>query len=65
MPPLAEALPPAPVAIVITGQALPEAEAEQVYAVERISTRQIEQSPTHELDELLKDVPGVPPLGFA
>ena len=59
MPPLAEALPPAPVAIVITGQALPEAKAEQVYAVERISTRQIEQSPTHELDELLKDVPGV------
>jgi vitamin B12 transporter len=30
-----------------------------VYAVERIDRRQIEQSPSHELDQLLKDVPGV------
>jgi outer membrane receptor protein involved in Fe transport len=38
---------------------LPEAKAERVYAVERITKRQIEQAPSHELDQLLKDVPGV------
>jgi outer membrane receptor protein involved in Fe transport len=54
-----DALPSPPAAIVITGQALPEAKAERVYTVERISTRQIEQAPSHELDQLLKDVPGV------
>ena len=54
-------LPPEPpqAAIVITGKALPEAKAERVYTVERIGRRQIEQSPSHELDQLLKDVPGV------
>ncbi len=46
-------------AIVITGTALPEAKAERVYTVERITRREIEQSPSHELDQLLKDVPGV------
>jgi outer membrane receptor protein involved in Fe transport len=56
---LAEALPPAPPAIVITGNALPEAKAERVYAVERITLRRIEQAPGHELDQLLKAVPGV------
>jgi vitamin B12 transporter len=56
---LADALPPPPPAIVITGTALPEAKAERVYATDRIDARQIEQSPTHELDQLLKDVPGV------
>jgi vitamin B12 transporter len=55
------ALPPQPPepAIVVTGKALPEAKAERVYDVLRISRRSIEQSPTHELDQLLKDVPGV------
>ena len=46
-------------AIVVTGKALPEAKAERVYTVERITRRDIEQSPSHELDQLLKDVPGV------
>jgi outer membrane receptor protein involved in Fe transport len=46
-------------AIVVTGKALPEAKAERVYDVQRISRLQIEQSPTHELDQLLKDVPGL------
>jgi outer membrane receptor protein involved in Fe transport len=46
-------------AIIITGKALPEARAERVYAVQRISRREIEQSPSHELDQLLKDVPGL------
>lgn len=55
-----QALPPAPpAAIVITGTALPEAKAERAYAVERIDRRQIEQAPSLELDQLLKDVPGV------
>ncbi len=46
-------------AIVITGKALPEAKAERVYDVQRISRREIEQSPSHALDQLLKDVPGL------
>lgn len=56
---MAETLPPAPPAIVITGNALPEAQAERVYAVERITVRQIEQAPSQRLDQLLKEVPGV------
>src|SRR4051795_10710301 len=56
-----QTLPPEPpqAAIVITGNALPEPKADRVYTVESIGRRQIEQSPTHELDQLLKDVPGV------
>jgi vitamin B12 transporter len=46
-------------AIVITGKALPVPKADQAYSVERIDRRQIEQSPTHELDQILKDIPGV------
>src|SRR5689334_10055109 len=56
---MADALPAPPPAIIITGAALPEAKAERVYTVERIGRRQIEQSPSHEIDQLLKDVPGV------
>ena len=56
---MADALPPQPPAIIVTGTALPEAKAERVYTVERIGRRQIEQSPSHELDQLLKEVPGV------
>lgn len=55
----AAVLPPSPTAIVITGAALPEARSERVYAIERLDTRRIEQSPSHSLDQLLKDVPGV------
>jgi len=56
-----QALPPEPphAEIVVTGKALPEAKADRVYAVVRIDRREIEQSPSHELDQLLKDVPGV------
>ena len=58
---MAAALPPqAPqAAIIVTGKALPESKAERVYDVQQISRRQIEQSPSHELDQLLKDVPGL------
>ena len=55
---MAAALPPQP-AIVVTGQALPTPKAERVYDVQRISRRQIEQSPSHELDQLLKEIPGL------
>ena len=51
--------PPPPPAIVITGKALPEPKAERVYTVERIRRRQIEQSPSHQIDQLLKDIPGL------
>lgn len=56
-----QALPPAPpqAAIIVTGRALPEPKADRVYAVDEIGRRQIDQSPSHELDELLKDVPGL------
>src|SRR5260221_14696898 len=56
-----QALPPEPpqAAIIVTGKALPEPKADRVYAVENIDRRQIEQSPSHELDQLLKDVSGV------
>ena len=56
---MADALPPPPPAIIITGRALPEARAERVYTVEHIDARQIARSPSHEIDQLLKDVPGV------
>jgi len=56
---VADALPAPPPAIIVTGAALPEPRAERVYATARITARQIEQSPSHELDQILKDVPGV------
>jgi outer membrane receptor protein involved in Fe transport len=58
---VAAALPPqAPqAAIVVTGTALPEPKAERVFDVQRISRRKIEQSPSHELDQLLKEIPGL------
>jgi outer membrane receptor protein involved in Fe transport len=58
---MSQALPPDPpqAAIVVTGTALPEPKAERVFTVERIDQRRIEQAPSHELDQLLKDVPGL------
>jgi outer membrane receptor protein involved in Fe transport len=53
--------PPEPpqAAIVITGTALPEAAADRIYRVERITHEQIARAPSHALDQLLKDVPGL------
>lgn len=53
--------PPSPpqAAIVVTGKALPESKAERAYDVVRLTQKEIERSPTHELDQLLKDVPGL------
>jgi outer membrane receptor protein involved in Fe transport len=45
--------------IVITGTALPEARAEQVYGVEEIGPREIARAPSHQLDQLLKDFAGI------
>ena len=56
---MADTLPPPPPAIIITGTALPEARSNQVYATELIGARRIRQAPSHELDQILKDVPGV------
>lgn len=58
---MAAALPPQSpqAAIVVTGQALPQPKSERIYDVQRISRREIEQSPSHELDQLLKNVPGI------
>ena len=51
-----DALPaqPSEAAIVVTGTALPEAKAERAYDVVRISRKQIEHTPSHELYQLLK-----------
>jgi outer membrane receptor protein involved in Fe transport len=56
-----DALPlqPAEAAIVITGAALPEPKADRVFQVERIGRERIARSPSHELDQLLKEVPGL------
>ncbi|MEO7277849.1 MAG: TonB-dependent receptor [Sphingomicrobium sp.] len=51
--------PPPQAAIVITGTALPEPRSEQVYGVDRLTRQDIERSPSHTLDQLLKDIPGV------
>ena len=58
---MADALPPQQpqAAIIITGTALPEPRSERVYDVERVTRRAIEQSPSDQLDQLLKDVPGL------
>ena len=58
---MAAVLPPQPpqAAIIVTGNPLPEPKADRVYDVQRISKRQIEQSPSHELDQLLKEVAGL------
>ena len=50
--------PPA-VVIIVTGKALPEPSAETAFAVERIGRQQLTGSPTHKLDEILGQVPGL------
>jgi len=54
-----DAPPRNPPAIVITGTALPEAKSVSAYTVERIDRRTIAQSPSHQLDEVLKQVAGL------
>ena len=58
---MTDALPPPPpeAVIIVTGTALPEPKAERVYSVEHLGRPRIEQSPSHEIDQLLKEVPGL------
>ena len=57
-----QALPPPPPpqeVIIVTGTALPEAKADRAFTIERIGRRRIEQAPSQQLDQLLKEVPGL------
>jgi outer membrane receptor protein involved in Fe transport len=56
-----QALPPPdpPPVIVVTGQALPDPAAERAYDVTTISRDQLTDSPSHQLDEVLKSIPGL------
>lgn len=54
-------LPPQPpqAAIIVTAKALPDPEAERAYAIETIDQRRLTNSPSTQLDQVLKDVPGL------
>lgn len=54
-------LPPEPpqAAIIVTARALPDPAAEHAYAVDTIDQRRLTNSPSTQLDQVLKDVPGV------
>lgn len=51
--------PPAAEEVVVTGRALPDPIAEEVYEADRVGRQGLANSPTHQLDEILKAVPGV------
>jgi outer membrane receptor protein involved in Fe transport len=54
-------LPPQPPAaeIIVTARALPDPAAERAYSVETIPAERLRNSPTSQLDQLLKDIPGL------
>jgi outer membrane receptor protein involved in Fe transport len=54
-------LPPQPArpAIVVTAKALPDPAAERAYAVDTIDSRRLSESASTQLDQILKDVPGL------
>jgi outer membrane receptor for Fe3+-dicitrate len=56
-----QALPPPeqPPAIVVTGTALPDAAAERAFAVDEIDRKRLRTTPSSELDQILKTVPGI------
>jgi outer membrane receptor protein involved in Fe transport len=56
-----DAVPPPPAGeiIVVTGRALPDAAAQRAYQVQSIDRRELANSPSHELDGILKQVPGL------
>ena len=57
-----QALPPAEpraAVIIVTGKALPDPAAARAYDVETIGREQLANAPTHQLDEILKQVPGL------
>jgi outer membrane receptor protein involved in Fe transport len=45
--------------IVVTGKALPDPAAERAYDVEKVGRDQLVNAPTHQLDQILKSVPGL------
>lgn len=45
--------------IVVTGTALPDPAAERAYAVDRIGRERLTNAPAHQLDEILKSIPGL------
>jgi len=53
--------PPEPpqVPIIVTARALPDPAADRAYAVDRIDQRRLTNSPSTQLDQILKDVPGL------
>ena len=52
-------LPPDPPAIVVTAPALPDPAVERAYSIIVIGSERLENAPTTQLDQLLKDVPGL------
>lgn len=57
-----QALPPPdppPAVIVVTGKALPDPAAQRAYDVETLDRGQLVNAPTHQLDQILKSVPGL------
>ena len=54
-----QALPPPESTIVVTAPALPDAAAERAFAVETISDKRLRDAPGSQLDQILKDVPGL------
>ena len=57
---VAQAPPPEPPsAIVVVGKALPDPASERAYSVETIDRDRLEKAPSHQLDEVLKQVPGL------
>ena len=53
--------PPAPpaAAIIVTARALPDPAAERAYGVDRIQAEELRNAPSTQLDQVLKDVPGL------
>lgn len=56
-----QALPPDPPKqeIVITARALPDPAAQRAYAVDTIDAKRLENAPSTQLDQVLKDIPGL------
>ena len=56
-----QALPPSPPAqvIVVTGKSLPNPAAARAYDVESIDHKELTDAPSHRIDEILKQVPGL------
>src|SRR3982750_2687422 len=45
--------------IIVTARALPDPEAERAYLVDTIDGRRLKNSPSTQLDQILKDIPGL------